>query len=86
MTDALSRGYGISNQISFLSLKKLIYMIERKRIAVYEQKIMSKYKKCVLVSQQDKDYLESAAKTTEVVSSVLNIENNSLKFREDHRY
>jgi hypothetical protein len=66
MTDALSKGYSISNQVSVFSLKKFIYLIERKRIAIYEQKIIKRYKKCVLVSQADKDYLESLAKPDRV--------------------
>jgi hypothetical protein len=59
MTDALSKTYGLSGGISRLSLKKIIYLIEKKRIATYERRTIAQYKKCILVSQSDKDYFES---------------------------
>jgi hypothetical protein len=59
MTDALSKTYGMSGSISLFSLKTIIYLIERERIAAYERRTIAQYKKCVLVSQMDKDYLES---------------------------
>jgi hypothetical protein len=59
MTDALSRAYGMSGGASGFSLKKIIFMLERKRIAAYERKTAGQYKKCILVSQADKEYLES---------------------------
>jgi hypothetical protein len=59
MTDALSKTYGMSGNVLAFSLKRIIYLIERKRIAAYERRTIAKYKKCVLVSQMDKDYLES---------------------------
>jgi hypothetical protein len=59
MTDALSKTYTISDNSSLFSIKKFIYKIEKKRIARYEQATIKKYKKCVLVSKADKEYLET---------------------------
>jgi hypothetical protein len=59
MTDALSKTYHVAQNASKLSLKRIIYKIEEKRIAKYEQKTINTYKKCVLVSQADKEFLES---------------------------
>jgi hypothetical protein len=59
MTDALSKTYALSGGASGLSLKKIVYLIEKKRIAAYERKTIAQYKKCILVSQSDKDYFES---------------------------
>jgi hypothetical protein len=59
MTDALSKTYSIAGGVQGFLLKKFIYRIEKKRIAFYERMAIAKYKKCVLVSQADKDYLES---------------------------
>jgi hypothetical protein len=58
MTDALSKTYGISNTIKGFSIKKIIYGIEMKRIVEYEKKAIASYKKCVLVSEADKKYLD----------------------------
>jgi hypothetical protein len=58
MTDALSKTYSQSGSFRGLSLKKIIYRIEKKRIEAYERKTAAVYKKCILVSQADKDYLE----------------------------
>jgi hypothetical protein len=59
MTDALSKTYGLIDNTSLFSLKKYIYFIEKNRIAVYEKKTIKIYKKCILVSQRDKEYLEA---------------------------
>jgi hypothetical protein len=59
MTDALSKTYEMSDTSSTFSIKKLIYKIEKKRIARYEQATIRVYKKCVLVSESDKEYLET---------------------------
>jgi hypothetical protein len=59
MTDALSKTYALSGDASGFSLKKIIYLIEKKRIAAFERKTVAEYKKCILVSQTDKEYLES---------------------------
>jgi hypothetical protein len=60
MTDALSKTYELADNSSVFSIKKLIYKIEKKRIARYEQEVIKKYKKCVLVSETDKEYLEAS--------------------------
>jgi hypothetical protein len=67
MTDALSKTYSMSGGASGFSLKKIIYRIEVKRIAAYERKTAARYKKCVLVSQTDKEYLESYLNTKEAL-------------------
>ena len=59
MTDLLSKTYGMSGKFSDFSLKKFIYLIEKNRIAAYEYRTVSSYKKCILVSQNDKEYLET---------------------------
>jgi hypothetical protein len=59
MTDALSKAYGLIDKSSLFSLKKYIYFIEKNRIAVYEKKTIKNYKKCILVSWEDKEYLEA---------------------------
>ncbi|GHV72035.1 hypothetical protein AGMMS49928_27060 [Spirochaetia bacterium] len=58
MTDALSKTYNMAGKSSGVSLKKIIYMLEEKRIAKYENKTIHNYKKCVLVSEADKEFLE----------------------------
>jgi hypothetical protein len=57
MTDALSKTYTLSRKSKGFSLKKIIYMIEERRIAKYEVRTISNYKKCVLVSNTDKEFL-----------------------------
>lgn len=57
MTDALSKTYSLSANSKGFSLKKLVYAIEKKRIAKFEQYVVSKYKKVVLVSESDKNLL-----------------------------
>jgi glycosyltransferase involved in cell wall biosynthesis len=42
-----------------ISIKRLIYRIEKKRIEKYEKFIINIYKKCVLNTQADKEYLGS---------------------------
>jgi glycosyltransferase involved in cell wall biosynthesis len=59
MTDALSKTYRVVQNASKLSIKRIIYQFEEKRIAKYEQKTVNAYKKCILVSQVDKEFLES---------------------------
>jgi hypothetical protein len=58
MTDALSKTYEMSITSELFSLKKIIYQIEKKRIARYERKTVVQYRKCVLVSQSDREYIE----------------------------
>jgi hypothetical protein len=57
MTDALSKTYSLSNIFAGFSVKRLVYKIEKKRIAKYEKDTIACYKKCVLVSEADKNYL-----------------------------
>ncbi|MDR1250348.1 MAG: hypothetical protein LBK63_13740 [Treponema sp.] len=59
MTDALSKAYGLIDSSSLFSLKKYIYLIEKKRIAAYENQVIKIYRKCILVSQKDKEYFET---------------------------
>lgn len=54
MTDTLSKTYNLAGKSSTAPIKKIIYMIEKKRIANYEIRTISEYKKCVLVSEIDK--------------------------------
>jgi hypothetical protein len=58
MTDILSKTYTIASKSAGISLKKIIYMIEEKRIAKYEIKTINKYKKCVIVSEADKEFID----------------------------
>lgn len=58
MTDALSKTYGQSAQSSRLTLKRIIYSIEYKLIKRYEQYIIRRFPKVVLVSNDDLDYLK----------------------------
>jgi glycosyltransferase involved in cell wall biosynthesis len=57
MTDALSRTYELADKSSGISFKKLIYLIEKKSIAKYEIWTIKKYRKCILVSEADREYL-----------------------------
>jgi glycosyltransferase involved in cell wall biosynthesis len=57
MADALSKTYARSNIYKGLSLKKIIYSLERRRIAKYEKSTIEAYKKCVLNTQADKYFL-----------------------------
>lgn len=59
MTDALSKTYTLSSGFKGMSLKKVIYAIERKLIRRYEHFVMRKFPKVVLVSQADIDYLSA---------------------------
>lgn len=57
MTDALSKTYGLSSQAKGVGLLKYIYGIEKHFIARYEQHVIRKFPKVVLVSQSDVDFL-----------------------------
>lgn len=57
MTDAFSKTYSRSNIYEGLSFKKIIYSLERNRIAKYERSTIEKYKKCVLNTEADKKFL-----------------------------
>ena len=62
MTDALSKTYTLSSGFKGMSLKKVIYAIERKLIRRYEHFVMNKFPKVVLVSQADIDYLSAGGR------------------------
>ncbi|GHV06880.1 glycosyl transferase family 1 [Spirochaetia bacterium] len=55
--DVFSKIYDLSKLSYNLSLKKIIYFFEKNLILTYEQKTIALYKKCVLVSRSDKEYL-----------------------------
>ena len=57
MTDALSKTYGLSSNSNGFSLKKIIYKFEKNLIKKYEQKVINNFKKVVLVSKADIEYL-----------------------------
>lgn len=68
MTDALSKTYSLSANAKGGLLKRMIYRIERKLIFHYEQYVIRKFPKVVLVSQADIDSLTATANTTAVTS------------------
>lgn len=57
MTDALSKTYTLSSKTKGISFKKIIYLFEKLRIKKLEQNIIKRYKKVVLVSENDINYL-----------------------------
>lgn len=61
MTDALSKTYGLSSNARGVGFLKYIYMVERRLIQKYEQYVISKFPKVVLVSQSDVDLLAQQA-------------------------
>lgn len=56
MSDVLSKTYSLASKSAGSPLKKLVYKFETKRMELYEQNVVEKYKKVVLVSKNDKDY------------------------------
>jgi glycosyltransferase involved in cell wall biosynthesis len=59
IADALSKTYEKVDIYRGLSLKKIIYNIEKERIEKYENFIIKKYKKCVLNTLSDKEFLDN---------------------------
>jgi glycosyltransferase involved in cell wall biosynthesis len=59
MSDALSKTYSLVTSSSYNSWKKLAYLIEKKRIVKYERYLLKTYRKIVLVSNADKEYLNN---------------------------
>lgn len=57
MTDALSKTYILTQQSKRLSVKKVIYKLEKKLIANYEKFVIQKFRKVCLVSETDIKYL-----------------------------
>lgn len=62
MTDALSKTYTIAQDSKGSKLKKTIYKIEQGLIKKYEARVVAKFPKVVLVSQNDIDYLTEHCK------------------------
>lgn len=58
MTDALSKTYELSSGIKKITLKTILYKIEKNRIKKYEQKVINRFSKIVLVSQSDINLLQ----------------------------
>ena len=57
MTDALSKTYNLASSTKEISLKKLVYTFEKKLILNYENKVIEKFPKVILVSDGDINYL-----------------------------
>lgn len=60
MTDALSKTYALATGAKGNTLLRNVYKIEKHLIAKYEQKVIKRYPKVVLVSQSDIDFLRSS--------------------------
>ena len=63
MTDALSKTYSLSSGAKGNRLLRTIYKVEKRLIAQYERYVIEHYKKVVLVSQADIDYLQKGLST-----------------------
>ena len=59
MTDALSKTYALATRAKGNQLLRNIYKIEKRLIAKYEQHVIKRYPKVVLVSQSDIDFLDN---------------------------
>lgn len=59
MTDTLSRTYTMAKRSKGFSFRKMIYSVERSLIENYERHAIRKFKKNVLVSQVDIDYMRA---------------------------
>lgn len=62
MTDALSRTYALSTQSSRFSPMQLVYLIENRLIKKYENYVIRRFPKSVLVSQEDVKLLQERVK------------------------
>jgi hypothetical protein len=60
MTDALSKTYSLLNKDTILSLKKIIYLVEKKLINKYEYHVINNFPKISLISLDDIKYLGDA--------------------------
>lgn len=58
MTDALSKTYILSSKAEGVGLLKYVYLLEQRLIARYESYVIRHFRKVVLVSQADIDYLK----------------------------
>ena len=68
MTDALSKTYTLANGAKGNRLLRNVYKIEKHLIAKYEQYVIRRYPKVVLVSQTDIDVLRSNANGQDIRS------------------
>lgn len=59
MTDALSKTYLLSSKAKGVGLLKYVYILEQSLIAKYEKLVIKDFRKVVLVSQADIDYLKN---------------------------
>ena len=62
MTDALSKTYSLSAKAKGAPLKKMVYRWEQHLVEKYEGYVIKAFPKVVLVSSDDKDYLEKRFK------------------------
>lgn len=62
MTDALSRTYALSTQSGRFSPMQLVYLIENRLIKKYEDYVIRRFPKSVLVSQEDVKLLQNRVK------------------------
>lgn len=62
MTDALSRTYALSTKSSRFSPMQLVYLIENRLIKKYEDYVIRRFPKSVLVSQEDVKLLQNRVK------------------------
>ena len=77
MTDALSKTYSLSSVCSGFSLKKIIYRFERSLTQKYEQYIIKRFPKVILVSKADIEYLGNHSNTMFYTNGINCIENNN---------
>lgn len=82
MTDALSKTYDLSSNAKGVGMLKYIYMIERNLIKKYEQHVIRRFPKVVLVSQADVDLL---AKDARDASKSLAVYTNGVSCSENHK-
>lgn len=66
MTDALSRTYALSTQSSRISPMQLVYLIENRLIRRYEDYVIRRFPKSVLVSQEDVKLLQNRVKDSKL--------------------
>lgn len=85
MTDALSKTYLLSSRAEGVGLLKYVYMLEQRLIARYESYVIQHFRKVVLVSQADIDYLKSKVKGN---TNSLTLHSNGVGYMENihHTY
>lgn len=82
MTDALSKTYVMSANAKGGELKKWVYNVERNLIKKYEQHVIQKFPKVVLVSQTDVDFLKKEALTAHLSCLSLKMYTNGVSCME----